>query len=330
MSGIRKTQFGKETTAGTAAAATMVWRSEAAQAVDEVPVEFIAEDTGYLVPTDRTIKPRKLAGIKFPDAPANFEQLPYVFCAGIKSVITGAADGTGTGKIYDYPVGATAANTLKTFTIETGDADSPEEMEHGFVDSFKLSWTEGQPVKVGHSWKGRQLTTGTFTAALAPTAVEDMLTGATKLYIDPTTIATTQKTATLIGAELNCKTGWVPRYYNENLFFTTVVFNKDAFECTLDATFEFNAVSIAEVVAYKAQTLRLIRLLTEGSTYAQAGTVYSKATLIVDLCGKWSQWKELGVKDGNSVFSAKFTCAYNVTAALIARFCVVVAQASLT
>ncbi|MBK8419956.1 hypothetical protein [Candidatus Villigracilis saccharophilus] len=66
---LRKTQFGREATAGTAVAATSVQRLMTNGAKDDSVVEFVNEHIGYLAPVNRTTLPKKAASIAFDDSP---------------------------------------------------------------------------------------------------------------------------------------------------------------------------------------------------------------------------------------------------------------------
>ena len=124
---LRKIQMGKETTSGTAVAATALWRGKGTME-DQREVVFVEEDVGYISGLDRTNTPKYLAAIEFEEIPATFEQLPYILAAGVKNVITGATDGAGTDKIYTYTFPTTSKNTITTFTIEGGDDQEEEEI----------------------------------------------------------------------------------------------------------------------------------------------------------------------------------------------------------
>ena len=49
---------------------------------------------------------------------------------GVDGIITGTADGAGTGKIYTYTFPTTAKKVIKTYTIEGGDDQEAERMEY--------------------------------------------------------------------------------------------------------------------------------------------------------------------------------------------------------
>ena len=139
----QKIQLGKETTPGTAVAATTVWRGVGGMLTDDREVVMVDEQIGIALPTTRNYIPMLSGSLSMAETPATFEQLPHILEAGVKAIGTGAADGVGTGKVYNYTMGTTAVNTIKTYTLETGDNQQAEEMEYAFVESFTLSAERG-------------------------------------------------------------------------------------------------------------------------------------------------------------------------------------------
>lgn len=98
---LRRLQIGKETVAGTAVAATTIWRG-VGTLEDQQKVEWPVEDIGYVSGVDRTYVPQLLGALSMDSIPATYEQLPYLLEASIKDC-TPAADGTGgTGYKYVY------------------------------------------------------------------------------------------------------------------------------------------------------------------------------------------------------------------------------------
>jgi len=128
---LRSIRLGKETTAGTAVAATTYWRGEGT-IEDQREVVFPNEDVGYLSGVDRSYIPKKLAAIAFDSTPATFEQLPIILQAGVKTVAA-ATDTGGSGKVYAFTFPTTAANLFSKYTIEGGDDSGGEEMQYSFV-----------------------------------------------------------------------------------------------------------------------------------------------------------------------------------------------------
>lgn len=327
---LRKIQLGLETTAGTAVAATALFRGKGTLE-DASEFKFPEEDIGYLSGVDRQYNPKKLAKLSMDDVEATFEQLPYILAAGVKNVVSGAADGAGTDKIYAYTFPTTAQNSIKTYTIEGGDDTQEEEIEYAFVGGFKLGGKPGEAVMMSADWLGRQITLSTFTGSIAVPTVEEILFSKGKLYIDAVggTIGGTLKSNTLLAMELAVKTGWVPVFAGDgNLYFS---FNKCVGpEITLDITFEHDSVALAEKAAWRAGTARQIRLNFDGSAAATPGTTFTYKTLRIDLAGKWEKFDKLDGIDGNDVVKGTFRARYNSTAALFAEIKVVNELASLT
>jgi len=310
----RKLQMGRETVAGTAVAATSLWRGLGTIEDTREQVD-VDEDIGLFSGADRTYQGKLGALLSLESIPATFEQFPHILEAGIVAVGTGVADGAGSGKIYDYPVPEAAASVIKTYTWEGGDNEEVEEMEHCFVQDFGLDGKPGEAWMVSANWIGRQVSISSYTGAIAVPTVEDMLFSKTKFYIDAVASAygTTLKSSTLLGASLKFKTGWKPVWTADGqLYFSTIKAVKP--EITLDLTLEFNGTSVAEKVNWRAQTPRKIQLKCEGSALTP-GTTYSYKTMIVNLVGKWDKFSKIGEAEGNDIVTGTFRGKYNATAA---------------
>lgn len=320
---LRKIQLGAETTAaGTAIAATTIWRGMGT-IEDQREHVFVDEDIGYLSGVDRSYQPKLLAALSMGSTPATFEQLPHLFEAGIRTD-SPSQDGTGSGYIYQYTLPTTSANTIQTYTLEGGDNQEVEEMEYGFVESCTLEGSGGEALMMSAEWRGRQVTVSAFTGAISLPSVEEILFSKGKLYIDDVdgTIGDTQKSNTLLNASLSITTGWVPVWTADGALYFT--FAKQVMpEVVLNLTFEHDGTAAAEKVNWRAETPRLIRLLFEGSALSTAGTDYTYKTLIIDLAGKWESFDAIGDQDGNDIVSGTFRARYNSTAALFADIIVV-------
>lgn len=320
---LRKIQMGQESTAGTAVAATALWRGRGVleDMQDQVSVE---EDVGMLIDVDRTYVPKKYAGLSFESIEATFEQLPYIFQAGINDV-AGVQDGAGTDYIWTWNLPTTSANTPQTFTLEMGDDQAVEEMEYAFIEKLTLEGKAGEAWMMGADWRGRKVSTSAFTGSISLPTVEEMLFSKTKLYIDDVggSIGTTQKSNTLMDAALELTTGFVPIWaaHGDEVVFAAVKQVKVA--GSLKITFEHDSIAVAEKANWRAQTPRLIRLLCEGDAVATPGTTYSNKTMIIDLAGKWETFDALSDSDGNDTVVGNFKIAYNATAALAGQFVIV-------
>lgn len=317
---LRKLLLGKETTPGTAVAATTYWRG-LGTIEDTLEVVHPDEDVGILGGLDRAYIPKLGAALEMEDTEATFEQLPYILEAGVDSQ-TPAQDGAGTLYISTYTIPTTTQGDWKTYTIEAGDDHAAEEMEHSVVEEFSLKGKGGEALMMSAKWIGRQVTPSTFTGSLSIPTVEEILFSKGKLYIDgaATFPATTLRTSTFLEMELKVKTGLAPFLTGEgNLYFTGI--KRVAPEFMLDITFEHDAVSVAEKVAWRAGTTRSVRIDFTGSV--GTGTTYSNKKLIIDLLGKIEKIEKMGEQDGNDIIKTTMRARYNGTAASAGRFLVV-------
>jgi hypothetical protein len=305
---LSKVQLGLESTAGTKVAADTIWRGIGGMLEDTREIVFPDENVGILAGTDRSYTPKLEGAISLDDTEATYEQVPLVYTCGIETVETPAADGAGSGKIYQYDGATTAQTTISTASIEGGDNQQEEEMEGAFVSDFTLSGAPGEAIKISSNWIGKQVIPDSFTGAISLPTVESMLFLNSKLYIDAYsgTIGTTQKSDTLLGFRLNWKTGHQAVYTgNGNLYYS---FTKQvAPEIELEVTFEHDGSATAEKAFWRSQATRLVRILTEGST----------------LTSRWSKFEKLDERNGNDIVVGRLKVRYNATAALLAQIIVV-------
>jgi hypothetical protein len=310
---LRKIQMGDETTAGTAVAATVIWRGQGVLKDDNVPV-FPEEDIGYLMPTNRNYFPKDGATLEMEETPATFEQLTYILSSSIENVHTATADGTGSGYIYQYDFPITAANSAPlTYTIEMGDDQRSDEMQYAFVQEFTLSGAGGEAVNVSATWVGRAATDCDFTGSLSPIAVEEILFSKGKLYLDATggTIGTTQKTSTWLGFELNVPSNWMPVYTADGAVTFTFLKYTGGNPVTGTLILEHDATGEAEVNFAKAGTVRLLRMEWLGTALTTAGTSWTYNTLQASFAIQYTDVPELSDQDGNDVIELPWRQVYS-------------------
>jgi hypothetical protein len=323
-----KIQLGREAAAGTAVAATTIWRGVGGMLQDARTVTRVEEQIGIAIPTTRSYSPQLAGRLAMAATPLTFEQVLHLLEAGVKTVGTGAADGAGTGKIYAYPFPTTSMNTIKTYTIETGDNQQAEEMEYSFVERFTFSGARGEAVMMSADWVGRQVTNASFTGALTAPAVDEAIAAKATLHIDDAgtgTIGTTAVTNTLLSWELAVTTGWKAKFTLDNnaLYFAYHYFDKDSFSAQFTATYEHNATAVAEKAEWRNEIARLIRLTVVGPATGTPGTAHSNEKLIIDLPALYTEWSALEFDEGNSIVNITAQAGYDTTEALGASITVV-------
>jgi hypothetical protein len=323
---LNKIQLGKESAAGTAVAATTIWRGMG-KVEDGQEVKRVAESIGIAMPTNRFYVPKLGASITFDPVEATFQQFPYILEAGVAAE-TPTQDGTGSGYIYAYAMPTTTMNTINTYTIEGGDNVEVEEMEYGFVESFKISGNAAEGVMMEAAWVGRQVSDATFTGALSVPALvpgDHILFGGSKLYIDAVggTIGSTEVSNSLLSFELDVTTGLKAKYTNAEKYFDFIYWDVGSFSATLKLVFEHNTASEAQKDLFKAGTPRQFRLEFLGNAVADnTGATHDNLKLLIDAAGTYTAMENSDV-DGNNTKEATVEIAYDPTAALGLEFLVV-------
>jgi hypothetical protein len=311
---LRKVQFGKEATAGTAVPATTIWRGMGT-IEDTRALKFIQEDVGLVSGTDRSYTRKLGATILLESIEATFEQLPYILTMGVKAVTTGVADGAGSGKVYTYTFPTTAVPSLSTYTIEAGDNQEVEEVEYCHVTDFTLTGGESEGWNMGATVMGRQASLSSFSTGATLPAVETIIFGKTRFYYDAIggSFGGTLKSNTLLNAQFTWNSGIRQKFTADgNLYFS---FTQPTMPTArLRLTFEHDATGTGAKVDWRAETPKKIRLITTGSALTTAGT-YANKTMIIDLCGKWEKFGKIGDRNGNDIIEGEFYGAYNETAA---------------
>lgn len=308
---LAKVQMGKESTQGQAVAATFKWPGPFAPMDDQMTLIFPDIAAGNFGGVPHGFISAYKGIVQMPQQPAAFETLPVIVAAGLDgAAATPAGPGSDSEYTYTGTMPSTAAPTTpKTQTIEAGDDQQAEEMAFCFVEGFELSGAIDEAWQVQATWRGRQVSTTTFTASLSlPTGLEEIPFNGTKLYIDASggTIGTTEKAGTLLSARLVWPASFaVYGAASGYLYFHGVKAVDNA--PTLEILFEHDGTAVTEIAAWRAQTVRLIRLLTEGSVIG--GT--TKKSLTIDVAGQWQKFEPLGEQNGNHVAKGTLRIAYS-------------------
>lgn len=319
---LRKIQFGKEVTAGTPVSASTLWRGTGV-IKDQHPKVFPREDVGILGGTTRSYTEAFWSELSLENVEATFEQLPYVFEGGVAEE-TPTQDGTGSGYIYNYTSSTTAQNTTATYTFEGGDDQQAEEFDYGFCKNINLSGSGRGALFMTSTWMGRETTNSSFTGAIAIPTVEDILVNNAKVYIDATggTVGTTEKTNTIFSVDMSYNTGLMEYWAADgSKDFSFIKFVED--ELVFRLVYEHNATAVAEKAFYRDGTVRLFRVLFEGSDLATPGTTYSKKSFIMDFAGIYEDWSALDENNGNDVVEATIRARYSPADSLKADFTIV-------
>lgn len=330
ISGAGKIQIGIEASAGGSTdIPTTAWAGTGVMS-DNLRVVFPRQKIGVIGGTTRSYIPETGGGVLLEDD-ATFEQLPYIFQAGIKAV-TPTTD-TSSAKIWTWAVqqgdsDPIATTDLGTLVIEDGDNIQAEIARFGFVREFTLAGS-GDAVTISANVQTRAPATTTFTSGLTvPATLETILSNLGSLYIDDSTgtIGTTLKSLTLLDFSLKVTTGWMAKRSKDNRTDFSFIKRADD-EILLDVTFEHNSIAVAEKAAWRAGTERALRLTFLGSALSStdAGATYDTKALVCNLYGKWETFGSAGLEemDGNNVYKGTMRIRYSPTATAKCSFVVV-------
>lgn len=322
---LSKVQVGRETTPGTAVAATRIIRGPAGHIEDQRERVRPAEQIGVIGGTTRNYTPRLLAQLPLPEMEATYEQLPIWFMALYAGAHAGVADGTASsGYKYLTTIPTTAGTSLsgKTMTVETGDDVNVREMEYAHAISVNLKGVGGGAMMVTTTLQGRRSSSASFTGALSVIAVEEILVSKGKFYVDAIggTAGSTQISEQLLGFDITFEATYNPKYTLDGNLYPQFFHYTDK-NITGTLTFEHDSTDIvgatSQETAWEAGTPQLMRLEFLGSALATpgSGTTFSGVKgARFDLPFVYQKWNPLSEQDGNSIIQAEFFSAYDGTA----------------
>ncbi len=331
---LTKVQIGRETTPGTAVAATVIYRALAGHIDNQLQLNKIKENVGILGGTDRTNITKKMAAVALPESEATFEQLPIWFMSGFGGAHAGVADGTsssGYKYLTNVPTTAGFSLTGKTMTIETGDDIAVREMEHTITSNIKITSIGGEAVKVTVDVMGRQSSSASFTGGLSLVETEDIIASRGKLYLDAVggSYGSTQISEQLLAVELNIAIKWEPKYTHDGNLYPQFFHYVDH-EITGSMTFEHDSTDIvgsgSQYTNWESMVPQRMRLEWLGSALDTpgTGTTFSGVKgFRVDLPIKWDKFDPLTSQNGNSTIVAAFTSRYNATVGNAGSFLIV-------
>lgn len=302
-SATRVMQLGRESTAGTAVAATTIWRGKGSmENLQEVtPVE---EDIGQYANELRAYIANAGAQVVMESTPATFEQLLHILEAGVQTVTPSGTESPYTYS-YSFPADTNSEPTIKTYTIEYGDSEDNDEAEYCFVESFELSGAADEAVMMSATWRGRQMSATARTGSLTLPSVEEILFNKGALYIDDSggSVGSTQVSNSLLAFTLSVTTGWKAQPTSDgNLYFTFAKLTKP--EITLSVTAEHTSDwdSAGEKAKWDGSTVRLYRLQFTGTSSRQ---------LTIDAAGIYTSFSSIGDQDGDSILDAELMVGHS-------------------
>lgn len=308
LAALKRIQGGKEGTRGTAVAATAKWTGiTAGHRLGDREVRQPVEDRGSLAAAFRSYTPSLLWQDTLRGS-VTYEDAILLFSMALAGGITPTTVDT-TARLWTFTPNLTAATNPDTFTVEIGDDTQCYEAEYVFCESLELTGAVGEEVQVSANVVGRQLSTSTFTPALADRTVESALAQKTTLYMDDTggTMGTTPKTGLLMDWRWRLPAFYIrKRTMDGNSYFTA--HSQVKLQPQLELTCEFTSAVHTLRGKYTGETRQLVRLKTTGT---QVGGVSAVKTLQIDGAYKITGLETLDERDGASTVRMTLSGEYD-------------------
>lgn len=270
-------QIGKETTPGTAVAATNKLLVSSLSIDPGATVRHGPRTVGVLAPYGVRSVTRKLAELRV-STPVSFEQVLYYFLMGLKGGVTGT--GLAAPYTWTFDPSETADPAPTTFTVERRLKDmlatpgyDDIRVEYCFARQLVIRGSEGEDSvwELEADIVGRQVSASTFTAGIAVPTVEDALVYKTTVYINDTwaALGTTPVLGQILDFTWTFDTGLLPLFTPDgNLYFSSYSFGGGegrARGVTIELTMLCSTQMATERTKAQAQANRFVRLSVAGS-----------------------------------------------------------------
>lgn len=317
-------QYGKESTRGTAVAATKKLLIDNHKVpVDRKP-EFVADALGVKARAARARVDTLLVEDTLVVPQAYFQCLPLFFNCGLKGAVTGTEQTVSQGDyLWTYAPSMTAANSPETITLELGDDVQGYEIEYVMFKGVKISadvpQTAGSgPVKISADYFGRQVTATTLTGSIAAPSLTSINAKLARLYTDSTWAnrGTTENASILRGFEIDLGFGTHPKFFGSaNRYFDS--YGEGNIDALITLTLEgAAAVNTTLFADWQAGTAKAYSLKLNGP---QIGTGTTN-NLTVNVWGIIESIEPLGQSvNGNNLTKVLVHGTYDTTGATIAE-----------
>lgn len=289
-------QIGKETTAGTAVAATR--RLGSLEITPSINAEVEAFRPRGLKFATVLAPNREWAEIDLSGTPT-YEEVIYPLSGAVDvATVSQIMDGATPTGVYEwiFTPDSQAADAPVTFTLENGEdvAGQAEQFAHVLFTEFGLDISRAS-VEVSGSGFARKATTAfDMTNGLAAqTALNPIMPGQFSVYADATFAAIgTTRLGRVISAAPSIGSRYVPSWFVDSSqgSFTTFVENGDGAESVLDLTVEADTNGMAWLTRLRNATTYYVRIEAVGPVFYNAGVQPNLAALF--------QW-DMAVKPEN-------------------------------
>ena len=283
-------QYGKETTHGTAVAATKMWPGQAMRVVTDSKPSYPVEQFNVRMESRRGIVYERLYQNTLVSSHAGFQQLLLPLGCGLKGGVTASEQTVGEGDyLWDLTPSLTGSNSPDSVTLEIGDDAQAWEVEYCMFNRISISGNVSQdggeaPVSIEAEFFGRKLATTTFTGSLSLQSSTPMNAKKARLYVDSawSGVGGTELSDLLRDFRVEILTGVHPSFAGSaNDYFNA--HKEGIIGFTAAFTIEGGSDAATLFAAQQAQSLQVVRLEINGPQIG-AGVNHR---LRIDMGGTW-------------------------------------------
>ena len=304
----RKIQIGKETTRGTAVAATEKMTGALTMQDTRVIETPEVESGGLSKLVDGMAFQAGLGAQMEFTGPASYERMIQWLEMGVKGGVTGAVQ-TSLAYLWTYKPSVTADPAQSAYTFEYGDDLQAYEAEYCMPSELELTGAPDQSLQFKASLFGRQVSEVSFTGSLTFPTFTPIKFNQAKVYVDGTwaNLGTTELANSLLGFTWKLPTGLAPfKAADGNDYFATHVQGKRQME--LELFLAFNTAVSGEMSKFRDQSTRAVRLQFTGALI-ETGHNFQ---LTLDMLGVMVDWSPLGEHDGGDAVTVKLVSSGDV------------------
>jgi len=278
ITALQTLQWGKETTRGTAVAATSKIAVEGIQfaADDEMARPRLAKGLLTSVPGDETVT-RRGTTFSIPETPLVYDQHQHFLLGCVKGGVT-SSPGTGAPETWTFLRSLTADPAPEARTLERRLSDGTNfidnEWSYALFSQLRWIYAIDQPLRFAAEGFARRIQSSTLTAGQAMPTIAIPASPLAKIWIDATwaALGTTQITAQVLSADITFRSGLMPKWTLDgrtDLDWTTHILNPEAIgiDATIRMLIKADSGQFAtEKTAAAAGTLRAVRLEILGAS----------------------------------------------------------------
>jgi hypothetical protein len=330
-----KVQYGKESTHGTAVAATKMLPTILQPIQQDETPTYPREHSGIRADGVRSYTNGKLVKDSLKFDVAYFQLLPLLLSCGVKGDIT-PVEQTADQDDYQWDhvptMDDSVSNDQDSVTLERGDTNYMVETEYCMFSRLKFKGTINQEggdstMSIEADYFGRQNTASTFTSLSPQANLTKINSKLARLYLDTTWagVGSTELAHTLRAFDYEIITGLAPDFSGDGGL-TFYEHSEDVMAIMASFTFEGNSNMSTIAAAKAAQTLQVARLNIPGPQIGSGENYLFQ----LDFSGTWQTIIPMASQsNGKNVWTAVLKGFYDLTGEKLLQASTIVNQSTI-